>query len=95
MRGCLGRRRPWQGALWPPASRRCRPDGGAVELQGRLCGEGRGRGVDWERGRARASAGRRQRDAAARCTHVQNARSVRAQSMHAKRSAKCQSMLGG
>ena len=28
-----------------------------MELQGRLYDEGRGRGVDWERGRAKASAG--------------------------------------
>ena len=36
----LGRRRPWQGLLWPASSGHGRPDGGAVELQERLCGEG-------------------------------------------------------
>ena len=81
--GWLGRRRPWQGALWPPASRRCRPDGGVVELQGRLCGEGRGRGVDWERGRARPSAGRRQRDAVTR-VHARAKRALWARPEHAR-----------
>ena len=91
----LGRRRPRQRLLRPPASHRGRPDGGAMELQGQLYDAGGVGGVDWKRGMARTSAGHRQWDAAARCVRVQNVHSGRAQSMHAKHSAKCQSMLGG
>ena len=52
--------------LWPAASRRGRPDGGAVGRQGRLCDEGGVRCVGWKRERTRTGAGRRQWDAAAR-----------------------------
>ena len=62
----LGRRRPRQRLLWPHASHRCRPDGGAVGRQGRLCSEGGVGRAGCARGVARTSAGRRQWDAAAR-----------------------------
>ena len=52
--------------LWPAASRRGRPDGGAVGRQGRLCGEGGGGRAGCEWGEAGAGAGRRPCDAAAR-----------------------------
>ena len=84
-----------RGALWPAASCRGRPDGGAVGLQGWPCDEGGVGCVDWERGRAKTSAGHRQWDVATRCARVQNMRSGRAQSTHAACSAECHGMPEG
>ena len=71
----LGRRRPRQRLLWPPASRRCRPDGGAVGRQGGLDGSYermRSGGAALQASKGRGATQRPEH------THVQNARSGRA-----------------
>ena len=76
----LGRRRPWQGLLWPAASGHGRPDGGAVEFQERLCGEG---GVGACRLRVGKGQNEREWDAATRA-HARAKRVLWARPAHAR-----------